>query len=493
MTLLRHYMGERGGCLGIIVYLCSKHNRNHPLSESMQYSQNSPLSDDHWMSLLHAIKGQKVVPVIGDALIRLVDNKGTEHGFKPYILSKLKERFAISEELEEVVDVLPYIAFSNMRMTGSGYTTDVYKEIYNILANVTVKLPDFVLEVMQLCHFPLLLTTSIAPLCGALGTPQRNELAYTKSYSDDLSATQSPTATDQYVYHLFGEASSNTPNSFMATEDDLLDYMYHWYNGDTRPINISDYLEDKHLLVLGCQYPDWLFRFFWNSINNFDLLPPDSPYQGKVEGVASLDRIEHDKYLRKFLRRVNTATFDTAKDFMTELATRYTAVYRSREATTAGPAQELLRELGGMPEIFISYCNEDKTMAEQIAKHFHTATGNQELVWFDKEALIGGDRYREIIPSVIKGCQRFVAVISENSLRASDDRFFKTEEWSLAIEHAKEQISECFIVPIIIDHTDPADQRMPKEFRETHIPIVGDKDYRSQIARVVRSYRKQPV
>ena len=42
----------------------------------------------------------------------------------------------------------------------------------------------------------------------------------------------------------------------MVTDDDFLEYLHAWHNVETRPQALTKYLNDKFLLLLGCDYPN---------------------------------------------------------------------------------------------------------------------------------------------------------------------------------------------------------------------------------------------
>ena len=53
------------------------------------------------------------------------------------------------------------------------------------------------------------------------------------------------------------------PNSFVLSEDNLLEFIGDWMSDGYRPKKLFNLLREKYLLVIGCNYPDWLFRFFF--------------------------------------------------------------------------------------------------------------------------------------------------------------------------------------------------------------------------------------
>lgn len=440
-------------------------------------TNNSVLNARNWSLLLNAIEEQRVVPVIGNALINVIDETGQEYNIIDYLLKKLKNRFSIDIDLTDFSDVEPYIdAYNRKAAYGNiGDTTDIYYEIYDLLSEVKTSIPPILKQVIDACRFPMILTTSFAnDLWKVFNTSRDHELVYMKQMSSDIRDMYIPSAETRFIYHLFGRANMSR-KSFVATDEDLLDYMHYWHNGDTRPKNISNYLSDKFLLVLGCSYPDWLFRFFWHSMRNFSIQPKTI----EIQGVVSMDHLADDKQLGQFLSRIQASVYDKATDFLYELSERC----QSLPVTSTSP--QTARPLH--PEIFISYASEDLERAKQVYDDFCKVTGNPDCVWFDKPRLEGGDKYEDTIIQAIQECKRFVPIISENTLLPGR-RFFKME-WKKAIEENDFRGEEPFIIPIIVDRTDHADNRIPMYFKQLHTLSITDESYATQLKRIVRSYR----
>ena len=260
----------------------------------------------------------------------------------------------------------------------------------------------------------------------------------------------------------------------MVTEDDLLDYMHFWHNLETRPRNLSEYLSDKFLLLLGCSYPNWLFRFFWHSIKNFNLL---SGSDG-VKGIVASNMLDDDYELSRFLSRIDTRGYVNAKSFMTGLVLQKRAENKSsKEEKEENPIHN--------HDIFLSYSHEDKEMAIKVAEKLEYFGAK---VWFDSSSLVGSDLYDQIILEKISTCQRFVPLLS--STTAMTQRGYFRKEWSLALEELKFRLGSPYIAPICIDNVDINLPLIPKEFREAHLLKMQSDDFDVDIKKLIRSFRQ---
>lgn len=436
----------------------------------------------NWGLLMNAVSENRVVPIIGENLIYVVTNDG-RYDVRTYLLKCLSERYGEGYAFKDYTYADDIIQEFNKRTKSAGSTTDIYYEIYELLNNVTIEIPKFVVDFFKLCKFPLILTTSfVKGIDKALGSSINNIKVYNKKSNSDISKYEikSDSAT---LYYLFGRMSM-TKRSFKVTDDDLLDYLHCWHNSDTRPNNLGEYLSDKFLLVLGCNYPNWLFRFFWHSIKNFNIIPTSSDMQGVV--TVSRENAEADEDLINFLSRVQTSVYRNAEDFINEFTERFepedfgeiTSEDSNRENTKSNANQAY--------DIFISYASEDYEIAEQLANRLKDAGAS---VWFDKKTLEPGEHYEKSISNIIQECKRFIPILSEHTLQKGR-RFFK-KEWTLAIEESGFRLDEPYISPIVIDHINPQNESaIPSVFKkDSHIITLHDSDFDLQIKKLIRSFR----
>jgi hypothetical protein len=112
--------------------------------------------------------------------------------------------------------------------------------------------------------------------------------------------------------------------------------------------------------------------------------------------------------------------------------------------------------------VFLSYASEDATAAERICTTLRAA-GIE--VWFDRNALRGGDAWDATIRQQIKTCALFIPVIS-NKTQARGEGYFRLE-WKLAVDRSHlMSTDQAFLVPVVIDDTNDAVARVPDRFRE---------------------------
>src|SRR5262249_5784621 len=156
-----------------------------------------------------------------------------------------------------------------------------------------------------------------------------------------------------------------------------------------QPKTLFDELRVNHLLILGCNFGDWLARFFLRTARSLELS------QNRRRWVVLVgDQIAQEGKLTLFLESFSSNSRlspGTATQFVAELARRWHLAHPA----DAPSAETKAEEAGGMTgrrvpagAIFVSYASEDLKAAERLAEGLRSA-GLE--VWFDKDALLIGD------------------------------------------------------------------------------------------------------
>ena len=431
----------------------------------------------NWDLLLDAIEKERVVPIIGNEFL-YVEDKSTQSNMRvdDYLLAKLAERFDIQNTDVDFTLISDTIDDENLKIRRTrfiGNQTDIYFEIDNILRNTRIKCKSEILDFLSINKFPLILSTSYVSgleteLQALFGDVDIK--VYDKSARSDISCI--PSTTKPTLFYLFGR-SNRIKKTFMVTEDDLLDYLHLWHNVETRPLRISDYLKDKFLLVLGCNYPNWLFRFFWHSIRNFTL----SPNSYEMQGVVALESVESDNELTKFLSRIQTQVFENSNRFIDEFMQRW---------NSCNTKDSIKNESSNIDDtdIFISYAKEDVDIVRNIAERLRNLGAD---VWLDENKLEWSDMYESIIEEKITKAKRFIPIISQTTTKPGR-RFFR-REWAMAIREMDYRYGMPFFAPIVIDDSDINSSLIPEPFRKTHIISISDNDFELEMKKLIRSFR----
>jgi TolB-like protein/Tfp pilus assembly protein PilF len=114
--------------------------------------------------------------------------------------------------------------------------------------------------------------------------------------------------------------------------------------------------------------------------------------------------------------------------------------------------------------VFLSYASQDAEAAHRICDALRSA-GIE--VFFDQNALRGGDAWDQKIRREIHDCGLFIPVISKHT-QARLEGYFR-REWKFAIDRTQDIAEQKpFLLPVVIDATDASDAFVPDAFRAVH-------------------------
>jgi len=440
----------------------------------------------HWDRLLTEIEEGKVVPLIGPELLEIENNSQTIN-FYSYLAQLLAERLEIEESILPERYNLNDVSMAFISQHGD--RNDIYYEIRDIVLNSTWKTPQSLLQLAEIKHFNLYLTTTFDVLMKqALDEVRFESIDSTPllSYNSHSKICDLPidyhTERRPYVYQLFGRVST-TPD-YVVTEDDLLQLNHRLQSKDFQPVNLFDVLKSKYLLSLGCNFPDWLARFFLCATKR-DALFSEMGIRGVMADQYSME----DKSLRKFLERQKTLLYENggAVEFVSELYNRWTE--RFGEFSKKQTEKELNVDKKFMKEeaIFISYASENLDEALRIKSSLE---GVGLDVWFDKKQLKAGELYEKKIYRNIEMSSFFFPIISQNTTTL-EPRYFR-KEWTKAIDVSKLWPDEHpFIQPIVIDDTRYNSPYIPTEFKDNHWQWFKDGNVSSEFLDLTRQRIRQ--
>lgn len=418
------------------------------------------LNESGWARLLEEINKGNVVLVLGKELCT-VSIKGKKMLLNTYILQEMARRLDI--EFDETMDFSSLAYEYNIR-AWNRIQSEPYYETTQILCQLKQSDYEVSPELKQLLSidkFKLVLTTSFDDMAAKImedywGKGNIQHLSYEKkSCKQDVEASDKPC-----FYHMFGKASA-VPHEFVLTDDDLLEFVHYWLDENYRPKRLSNILREKYILVIGCNYPNWLFRFFFHSLK----FSSHSAGSGKV-GMLADSKL--DKGLVDFLTRMNACVHEDALAFVKELLCRWENFSR----------EEVKKE------IFISYASEDFETAQMVARLFQEQGVG---VWFDKKNLDPGDEYTKEIERQIQNSKAFIPVLSKATL-SKERRFFK-REWKWAYDELELRFPDKFIYPIVVDTINLNDSALSL-FSKLHIiNFTNETERLTGIKKVIRDIR----
>ena len=428
------------------------------------------LDERGWKRLISAISNKEVVPIIGKELFKV------EGEFlQTYINRRICEAYFIEYKsgmtADQIIDVID-------KEVGDG-KRQFCNELQKIFSKIDIPISENLQRLIRINRFPIVLTTSYAPVLE--NYLMKNYALDWESYAFDTTAKSDiPSVLEgqNILYYIFGRLGIE--GTFVVDEDDLLSFLHFWHDENTRPKELCKYLTNKYLLVMGCDYPDWLFRFLWYSMNNN--FNEKSLKKGKL--VISNNKVMEDAELQSFLRRIKAHYNNNIDEFIAELCRRCEDFEPVLSKNASGNLLTSSSSNSKKVDFFISYAHEDFEKAEKIASILE---GLGASVWIDRTKLRPGDQFPEDIKESIEECKRFMPILSNHTIQESR-RFFR-REWKIAKDEAAMRLGLPFIIPVTIDDVDVRHRTIPHEFSNVHVLKYQDGIER-ELRDIIRDIRR---
>jgi TIR domain len=461
-------------------------------------------TEEFWEDLLAYIRSKRVIPVIGAELLTIVDN-GQRAPLYRVVAERLLKKYGFStsilpsgevlREHHELNDAVCALASTGRRIK------DLYPRILDILNNVLgeqKEIPQPLQEIASIRDFDLFITTTPDNLLvQALnaerfsGTDLVHEIEYAPNLPLDRERDIPESRLPSYaaVFYLFGKADVGP---FYAIHDeDALEFPYMLLSKG--PERMFHELQNRHLLLIGCSFYDWLSRFFIR-LSNSVRLSVDRDKQEFLVGEETAGDANLTIFLKRFSHDSHCYPGD-ASAFVTELHRRWSALPRPASVLFLPQKEAAAPEPGILSgSVFLSYAHEDVVAARTLFTDLQ-AIGS-DVAWFDKTQLKPGDIWDSQITGAIDRCRVFLPLLSASS-EERDEGYFE-REWNRAADRCKGMIGRKFIFPIVID-ADYADDmtrynRVPDIFKTlqyNHAPCGHMSDVlKEELTRQLRVLRR---
>lgn len=398
-----------------------------------QEMKNHKKREAVWKILVEQTIKRNVIPVIGPEMAK-IDNLPSSR----FLLESIaKNEFGIEDELQSFTSLVNH----------RNYDPD---ESIHLLVNALIESnpdlfrPTAILEsFLSIKYFPFVITTTIDPIVEntmmKIHGGKLRVLSFNNNPGTNQDIRSSADLTEPTLYYMFGKAN-DTDGSFVLTDNDLLRFSRSWLmptdsGNKTKPFNLSNALSNKYLLVLGNNFQDWLFRFFWFAMKDEKLAVKNITPNG-------MEASEHnDERLIEFLNYSNiTSQVTNLHEFVNELKERLGTYENNTDTNSYFSAPKL------NADVFISYSRADKEIADKL---YRALIEKGLSVWYDRESLGMGVNFRNEIREAIRSCKLFVPILSHNLIEQADKEHLYRMEWKWAIEH-KELISPAinYIAPV---------------------------------------------
>lgn len=396
----------------------------------------------NWGDLIDAIRYDKVIPVVGPELLAVPGAGGELVSLEARIAQEFARRLQVADlpstaRIQDVANA--YFARGN-----ADPTYGLQSKLIPVLARIKDIPPAFE-QLAQILDFRLFVAVTPDGLLEAainkVRSAGRSEaLRITNGEQVPLEDLPEPIERLQstVVFYPFGRLADK---DFAITEEDTLEWLFRLISRASRLERLATALKGAHLLFLGCNFPDWLTRFWIRVLTGGRI------QAGTRSGRATIaDRtIDRDQSLVMFLRRTEIQVWSAggAAEFVTELHRHWRD---SAPESAALPAPSAAPR--GPIHVFISYSmTTDKAAAEEVNRRLKAA---KLETWFDTEDIASGQRVEVELKRNVESAYFFVPILSRAA--AARVKGYYRYEWQVALEYAKQRSPALpFIHPVVVD------------------------------------------
>jgi TIR domain len=416
--------------------------------------------EEFWEDLLGRIEAKEVIPVVGAELLTVEDG-GQQVQLYRAVAERLLSKNGLSatalsgdevlREHHELNDAVRALAAAGRNLK------DQYGKVNTILKSLVdqQKQPLPALrELASIKDFDLFVTTTPDDLLAqALNSVRFNCVDQTDQieYAPKLPTErrrdipEMPSSLYTAVFYMFGKA--NISPFYAIHDEDALEFPYTMQAGNG-PERMFSQLRSRSLLLVGCNFADWLSRFFLRLSNSERLSSNQRSKKEFFVGHETPQDHDFTVFLKRFSQDSRYYPAD-ARAFVAELYRRWSVRNPAASATPQALSGQPVAstELAASGTIFISYSSDDIGAAKELFRGLQEIGG--DVAWFDKTALKPGDDWDQQLRSAVQRCALFLPLLSGNTEQRTDGYF--RLEWNEAAERSKRIQGRKFIFPIVID------------------------------------------
>lgn len=444
------------------------------------------LQEGFWDNLLDYIRDRTVVPVIGPELVTVREGDRDVPLYR-WIAQQLADDLGLPvAELPQGFDLNDVVS---MHLRQRGEREELYAQIHRMLRDAKLAPSESLRALAGIPGLDLFVSLTFDSLLAeALGTEQK--ISYSPNTVRDLPCPKEELQ-QPVVFHLLGRASASP--DYAICDEDVLEFLHGIQDKQRQPRILFDEMRGNHLLILGCNFGDWLARFFLRTARSLEL----SQRRRRWDMLVG-DHIAKDSRLSLFLESFSSDTRViplTAEQFVAELSARWQKAHPAAAQKPEPLAQEAGPGGKGISTgaVFVSYASENLEEASRIADGLRSA-GLE--VWFDKNALQMGDNWARSIRRGIERCSLFLPLISRQALGEENRRRYFWREWMEADDLARGMApDEAFIIPIVIDDTRIDGAPLPESFKRAQGKSLPGANFTPGVARrlveLVREFHRR--
>lgn len=388
-----------------------------------------------------------IVPIIGDDTIVYREKDSCEEiPFQEFILREFQKKYPHVDVSDADIVSMKERGYYGLSLMSQYYERRFLDDFMDFVNDnrSCIKLKDEVLEFLVTFNFPIIITT----VCFDIIEQQlRGKIEDYKSIWYRLNKENS-TLPARCVYHIFGQAKDGS--KWVSDEDLLLFFLLSHNHNDYGAKGLTDYLKEneKKLLALGCNLPNWLFRFLWQ--------PTQTGRTGSMKTTQGywINREKPEDSFENFLKKKNFSADEQVKEILEDAT-------KSLQEELLREAEERSAEIDAEEhfDVFISYASEDRQVATVI---FEALRNMNVKAWLDdrgKGEITPGSPYWEKIWNGIQHSAHYMPIITGKWMEKMTSTSSLKEEtlmvkgWLAECRKSDSpvQLKSNYSIPVIVD------------------------------------------
>lgn len=445
-------------------------NINIKLGKQVENVQWVNDSECQWKLLVEQVVKGNVIPVIGS---RLTQCKG--ENISDILVRNLSANCNMMSPARNFSYLIPrfQVEYEN-------------ESIYNVVSRILsdddnaelTKPTELLRELLSLKYFPFVIYTSYDQTVERCMREIHGERLRVMSFDNNAETNDDISPMDDLktptLYYIMGRANVEG-RRYVLSDKDMLDFARSWLaetdsTNRAKPARLSNALANRFLLVLGCDYTDWLFRFLWFALKDSKI--KQRLVNGQKIGLLTTDAETHNEELIDFLTRSNTLTQNVdLKEFVQELMKR---VSEKETLLASSDSQMKFADPQTNTDVFISYSRADKDLAERL---YDVLTDKGLNVWYDKQNLGLGAEFMKDIRLAVRTTKIFVPLLTRSIKEQAHEEHVYREEWGYAVERKRRLGNVTYICPLCTDDISIEDKEadLPDEFKAHNVRTVSSR------------------
>lgn len=404
----------------------------------------------NWEDLLGRIHRRKVIPVIGQNLLRVKTGEGEEILLYDHLAEKMAKAIGF-KLLPETNHKFSKMVFQFLKTNDSD---KLRQFIQNFLQSVQLIPEGPLWQLACIKPFSIFINTTYDTFLFNTLKTVRNNTTYLFSFSirEKVNKELSPDLLEPIekgkstlVCNIYGSVEESQAPAYV--EKDILETVVAIQDGMNANTGnqLFNKLKDDSLLFIGCGYDDWLFRFFARALS----MKPYNEFESKQEQSRKFisDNFQFSRgELAGFLEDHCSEVFCSFDgiDFVNELFQKLGHRYPEDII-----GKETFPRLG-----FISFNGKDRKIADQLVSNLREDGIN---IWLDDRELIPGSEVDKTIATAIENSLVFIPLISNASkeFKKNDNRVsYHIQEWNWACFLKTIKTPPIEIIPVKIEDLD---------------------------------------